>query len=158
MLMDAQAVALRKVFRFDMNVPRINIWTTRTHGEFVDLAYKELRVRVGSQTGGFWTTARGGTICLPYVKAGNLHPGSVMMHEATHQFLHAALDPDDAMGGTRLKGEPPYEPEAKEPDDAGKGTVDLDDLPPEIAKLIREGKPIPPELLEKLHEHLQGLK
>jgi hypothetical protein len=93
-LMDAQAVALRKIFQFRMNLKKINIWATRTRQDFVQAAFQDLRVRIGPSTGGFWTTARGGTICLPYVKAGNLHPGNVMMHEATHQFLHAALGRD----------------------------------------------------------------
>ncbi len=93
-LMDAQAVALRKIFQFRMNLKKINIWATRTRQDFVQAAFQDLRVQIGPSTGGFWTTARGGTICLPYVKAGNLHPGNVMMHEATHQFLHAALGRD----------------------------------------------------------------
>ncbi|MHC5056248.1 MAG: DUF1570 domain-containing protein [Planctomycetota bacterium] len=93
-LMDAQAVALRKIFQFKMKLKKINIWATRTRQDFVNVAFNELRVPIGPSTGGFWTTARGGTICLPYVKAGMLHPGNVMMHEATHQFLHAALGRD----------------------------------------------------------------
>ncbi|MHC4251398.1 MAG: DUF1570 domain-containing protein [Planctomycetota bacterium] len=93
-LMDAQAVALRKIFQFKMSLKKINIWATRTRQDFVNVAFSELRVAIGPTTGGFWTTARGGTICLPYVKKGMLHPGNVMMHEATHQFLHAALGRD----------------------------------------------------------------
>jgi len=93
-LMDAQAVALRRIFKFRMRLKKINIWATRTRQDFVNVSMKELRVPVGPGVGGFWTTARGGTICLPYIKSGNLHPGNVMMHEATHQFLHAAIGPD----------------------------------------------------------------
>jgi len=90
-IMDAQAVALRKIFRFPMKLRRINIWATRTREDFVNVAASELGIPVGPTTGGFWTRARGGTIVLPYVKEANLHPGNVMMHEATHQFLHAAI-------------------------------------------------------------------
>jgi len=93
-LMDAQAVALRKIFKFRMRLKKINIWATRTRQDFVSVSMNELRVSVGPGVGGYWTTARGGTICLPYVRSGNLHPGNVMMHEATHQFLHAAIGRD----------------------------------------------------------------
>jgi len=93
-IMDAQAVAMRKIFRFPMKLKRINIWAMRTREDFVNVALQELRVSIGPSTGGFWTDARGGTICLPYVREHNLHPGNVMMHEATHQFLHAALGMD----------------------------------------------------------------
>jgi len=93
-LMDAQAVALRKIFKFRMKLKKINIWAMRTRQDFMDVSMSELRVSVGPGVGGYWTTARGGTICLPYVKSGNLHPGNVMMHEATHQFLNAAIGRD----------------------------------------------------------------
>jgi len=94
LLMDAQAVALRKVFQFRMSLKKINIWAMRTRRDFVEVSARELGIPVGPSTGGFWTTARGGTIVLPYIKAGSLHPGNVMMHEATHQFLHAAIGND----------------------------------------------------------------
>jgi len=93
-LMDAQAVALRRIFKFRMKLKKINIWAMRTRHDFMNVSMNELRVSVGPGVGGYWTTARGGTICLPYVESGNLHPGNVMMHEATHQFLHAAIGRD----------------------------------------------------------------
>jgi hypothetical protein len=91
-LMDAQVVALTKIFRFRMQLRRRKIWAFRTRAGFERHGGQLIRGRIGPQTGGFWTTAGGGTIVLPYTMQRSLEPGEVLLHEASHQFLHAALE------------------------------------------------------------------
>jgi len=93
-LMDSHVEAFKKVFRFRMTIPKTNIYAYRTRKEFEYYGGKLVGAIVGPNTGGFWTQKRGGTIVLPYLREGNLDPGKVLLHEASHQFLHRALNSD----------------------------------------------------------------
>jgi len=92
-MMDAQAVAMLRIFQFKMTLSKIAIWATRTREEFLAVGSGLLRQPISPMTGGFWTTANGGTIVLPYVQERGMEPGKVLLHEATHQFLHRAVGP-----------------------------------------------------------------